>query len=102
MLDLNTLVPLNPDLQVTRALYINDRGEIAVQGNFSNGDIHAFVLIPCDENHSALEGCDYSLVDESMAAQSSAPSYAPSGTRYPPQSSRSNRYHVPGLKGSDR
>jgi len=69
MVDLNTLVPPNPNLQLTHALYINDRGEIAAEGTISNGDIHAFVLIPCDENHGDVEGCDFDAVDAETAAQ---------------------------------
>jgi probable HAF family extracellular repeat protein len=42
---------------------INDRGEIAAQGILSNGDARAILLIPCDEDHADVEGCDYSLVD---------------------------------------
>jgi uncharacterized membrane protein len=42
---------------------INDRGEIAAQGLLSNGDARAILLIPCDEDHADVEGCDYSLVD---------------------------------------
>jgi probable HAF family extracellular repeat protein len=69
MVDLSTLIPPNPDLQLDHAFQINDRGEIAVRGVFSNGDIHSFVLIPCDENHAGIEGCDYSLVDASTASR---------------------------------
>jgi probable HAF family extracellular repeat protein len=69
MVDLNTLVPPNPNLQLTLALYINDRGEIAALGTFSSGDRHAFVLIPCDENHAGVEGCDFDTVDAETAAQ---------------------------------
>ena len=68
MVDLSTLIPLNPDLQLDHAFYINDRGEIAVRGVFSNGDIHSFVLIPCDENHRGVEGCDYDLIDAETSA----------------------------------
>jgi probable HAF family extracellular repeat protein len=69
MVDLSTLIPPNPDLQLDHAFQINDRGEIAVRGVFSNGDIHSFVLIPCDENHPGVEGCDYSMVDEATASR---------------------------------
>jgi probable HAF family extracellular repeat protein len=47
---------------------INDRGEIAGQGVLSNGDSRVVLLIPCDDDHRDLEGCDYSLVDETSAA----------------------------------
>jgi probable HAF family extracellular repeat protein len=67
MVDLNTLITPNPGLQLTRALYINDHGEIAAQGNFSSGDIHAFILIPCDQDHPDVVGCDYDLVDATVA-----------------------------------
>jgi probable HAF family extracellular repeat protein len=103
VVDLNTLIPPNSGLQLTWAADINDPGEIASLGTLSNGDIHAFMLIPCDENHPSIEGCDYSLVDAATAAQSASPRYVPSGTQRPPQSRRTNRYHVPGgLNGSDR
>lgn len=73
MVDLSTLIPPNPDLQLDHAFQINDRGEIAVRGVFSNGDIHSFVLIPCDENHAGVEGCDYSMMDAATLRQSAVP-----------------------------
>ena len=66
---LDTLIPPNLGLQLMYAVYINDSGEIASVGAIPNGDIRAFVLIPCDENHPGIEGCDYSLVDGATAAE---------------------------------
>jgi probable HAF family extracellular repeat protein len=63
MVDLNTLVAPGSELTLTYAFFINDRGEIAVQGALSNGDTHAVLLIPCDENHPGIEGCDYSPME---------------------------------------
>ena len=55
------------------AYNINDSGEIVGQGVLSNGDSRVVLLIPCDENHPAVEGCDYSLVDATVAQRSAAP-----------------------------
>jgi hypothetical protein len=45
-------------LTLTAGISINDRGEITAQGLLANGDQHAVLLIPCDENHPGVEGCD--------------------------------------------
>jgi probable HAF family extracellular repeat protein len=102
MVDLNTLIPPNSTLHLDGAIDINDEGEIAGQGSTSNGDTHAFLLIPCDENHSGIEGCDYSKVDGATAAQS-APRYVRSGRQSAPESRWGNRYHLhkPGVSQKD-
>jgi uncharacterized membrane protein len=61
------------------AYNINDSGEIAGQGVLSNGDTRVILLIPCDENHPNVEGCDYSLVN-AAALPSSTASIAPAAT----------------------
>jgi len=66
MVDLNTLIPAGASLQLTYAVAINDRGEIAGSG-VPPGVLpeeyetkgHAYILLPCDEEHPKLEGCDY-------------------------------------------
>jgi len=65
MVDLNALIPPGSGLHLGQAYTINDRGEIAGSANDSSDNDHAFLLIPCDENHPDIEGCDYSLVDMS-------------------------------------
>jgi probable HAF family extracellular repeat protein len=62
LIDLNSLVVGGSDLQLLQAIYINDRGEIAGNAVAANGDQHAYMLIPCDGDHPALEGCDYDAV----------------------------------------
>jgi probable HAF family extracellular repeat protein len=58
MIDLNTFVPRGSALQLAYAATINDHGEIAGNGVLPNGDMHAFVLIPCDDDHPGVEGCE--------------------------------------------
>lgn len=63
IVDLNSLIPPGSGLQLKSATNINDRGEIAGTGVLVNGDQHAFLLIPCDDYHADVEGCDYTRVD---------------------------------------
>jgi hypothetical protein len=70
MVDLATLVSSDSGISVGNGAFdINDRGEIAGQGNDANGDTHAILLIPCDENHWGIEGCDYSMLDSNALAK---------------------------------
>jgi probable HAF family extracellular repeat protein len=83
--DLNTLFPPGSGLQVVWPMAINDRGEIDGVGWPSGCDDdlatcgHAFLLIPCDENHPGVEGCDYSMVEESAAVSKAGPGVRQSG-----------------------
>jgi probable HAF family extracellular repeat protein len=74
MVDLNSLVPPGSSLQLTYAVAINDRGEIAgfgvppgVPPEDYETQGHAYMLIPCDGKHPGVEGCDYSLVEGTAA-----------------------------------
>lgn len=69
IVDLNTLVPPGSGVTVLNAFDINDRGEIAGDGVLPNGDEHAVLLIPCDEDHADVEGCDFNTVDAVTEAQ---------------------------------
>jgi probable HAF family extracellular repeat protein len=60
--DLNTLIPPQSGFLLVETDAIDDDGEIAGNG-FPSGCTdfscsHAYVLIPCDENHSAQAGCE--------------------------------------------
>jgi probable HAF family extracellular repeat protein len=78
MIDLNSLIA--PGVQLRFGININDRGEIAAVGkvpNSSDPDFynlydHAFLMIPCDENHRDTQGCK----DD---AESTAPQTSPAG-----------------------
>jgi probable HAF family extracellular repeat protein len=67
--DLNQLLVPGADLMVVSAVIVNDRGEIGCLGTLPNGDTHACLLIPCDEDHPNMEGCDYDPVVPAVAAQ---------------------------------
>jgi len=68
IVDLNNLIPPGSSLHLSQAININDRAEISGLGMLANGDQHAFLLIPCDENHPNIEDCDYSHVEANATA----------------------------------
>ena len=68
MVDLNTLVSSSSGLTLSEAHQINDLGEIAIGALDANGNNLAVLLIPCDENHPTVAGCDYDLIDAATAA----------------------------------
>jgi probable HAF family extracellular repeat protein len=88
--DLNALIPPNSPLRLTVASLISDRGEIVGGGDpigCDNNDAcnHVYVLIPCDENHPDIEGCDYSLVAAASTSQTGAAlETAPRTPQFPP------------------
>jgi uncharacterized membrane protein len=91
VIDLNTRIDPDSGLQLVLALEINDRGEIAgfgvppgVQLKDFEFHGHAFVLIPCDDEHGDHEGCE-DAADMPTAARSVP--FAQSSTT-PAQSSR--------------
>jgi hypothetical protein len=72
VVDLNDLVIDGSGITVRGPTNINDRGEIAAPGAFPNGDVHALLLVPCDQGHPDIEGCEYDKVETHAAAQISA------------------------------
>ena len=96
LVDLETLVIPGSGLTVNGSNEINERGEITAGGLLPNGDTHPILLIPCDENHAGVEGCDYSLVDATEVSQNTLRRDLPKESQRPSEL-RSNRFHIPGL-----
>jgi probable HAF family extracellular repeat protein len=99
MVDLNTLIPANLGIQLVLGFGINDRGEISGVGVLPNGDSHAFLLVPCDENHSDGE-CE----DEGEGAvvgrgeTNQRPNVVlPENVRRMLRQRLGSRYHIPGV-----
>lgn len=59
LVDLNRLIVNGAGLQVIEGTFINDRGEITGNALTPEGNIHAVVLLPCDESDPDRDGCDY-------------------------------------------
>jgi probable HAF family extracellular repeat protein len=73
MVDLSTLVPPHPGVHLDGGdTWLNDRGEILVTGTLSNGDLHAFLLTPCDDNHHNGGECEEHAEGAAASAQSSS------------------------------
>jgi probable HAF family extracellular repeat protein len=98
MTDLNALLP--PGSSVTPwgdGAVINDRGEIASLNVLPDGSLHAFLMVPCDEGHPGVEGCDYSMVEVGTVAPVQPTVRAIPGPTLPKSSwQRGNRFHFPG------
>jgi len=93
---ISTLVSNSAGLQLNEAVQINDQGEIAVNSTDANGNNHAVLLIPCDENHAGVEGCDYSLVNAATATPGAASRSVLSTTKRPARSRSGLRYQMRG------
>ena len=77
MVDLNTLIPEDSGAPLYEASNINERGEIVAGGLPAGcGDpnlcAHVYLLIPCDEGHPNIGGCDYSLISVDGSIQRNA------------------------------
>jgi probable HAF family extracellular repeat protein len=78
MVDLNTLIPSESRLHLIAAFDITERGEIIGQGmdpSCTDPDqcdyLHTFLLLPCDDAHPSIEGCNYSLAENNALLQNS-------------------------------
>jgi len=86
MLDLNTFVPSGSGLALTQGAFINDSGEILATGVLVNGDFRTVLLIPCDDHHPGVEGCDYDpLNPATLTSRSSSPPISTAATPTAPR-----------------
>jgi probable HAF family extracellular repeat protein len=81
--DLNSLIPPGAPLHLQWAQDINDRGEITGTGVDANGNIHAFLLIPCGAD-------DANRCQNAAAGTASTVSASPAPTTQRPASKQSN------------
>jgi probable HAF family extracellular repeat protein len=68
IVDVNALIVPTSDIEVVSEFDINERGEIAGIGVVPSGDEHAVLLIPCDDAHPNVAGCDYGPVNATTAS----------------------------------
>jgi probable HAF family extracellular repeat protein len=64
-IDLNTFVPADSDVQLADPLFINNKGMMSVTGFLPNGNQHAVILLPCDDDQ--MDGCIDSSASKSRA-----------------------------------
>jgi probable HAF family extracellular repeat protein len=74
MVDLNSLVTTASGAYLNAAFWANGSGEIVAGGIPPGCDNvhtcgHTYLLIPCDENHPGIEGCDYGHFDAASTAE---------------------------------
>jgi probable HAF family extracellular repeat protein len=67
LVDLNSLIVNGSGFTVREGDFINDAGEIAGRAILPNGDVHAVILIPCDDDHAIVQGCDYEPGEQGTA-----------------------------------
>ena len=96
IVNLNTLISPRFAFHLSLPAFINDQGEIGVFGSLSNGDQHALLLIPCDENHGDNEGCGEGGGENAVLQTSPASHAEPRGTLPRSLMRRMSRYGFPG------
>jgi probable HAF family extracellular repeat protein len=98
IINLNVFVPAGSGITLEDVEMINDRGELFGEAFLDNGDSRAFLLIPCDENHPNIEGCDYNMAKVPAAAAQTTAAVRNASSRTLAQSllRRMSRYHLPG------
>jgi probable HAF family extracellular repeat protein len=102
MVDLNTLIPPDSPFHLYSTSFIDDRGVIAAFGSLANGDTHALVLIPCDENHGDSECEDEGEGTEVARGETNRDRILLENARRMLRQRLGSRYHIPGIVASPR
>jgi probable HAF family extracellular repeat protein len=105
MVNLNTLISRNSPFYLYWAGFIDDQGEIGAFGVLPNGDSHAVLLVPCDENQADTQGCedDTEGGTEVQGETHQRPNFIlPENVRKMLRQRLTNRYYIPGLGASPR
>ena len=106
MTDLNALLPPGSGLTPWGdGAFINDRGDIAGVRVLPDGDLHAVLLIPCDEEHANDSECE----DEGEGTAvgrgetNQRPNVVlPENVHKMLRQRLGSRYHIPGIVASPR
>jgi probable HAF family extracellular repeat protein len=98
MTDLNTLIPPGFPWLLLEALGNNDRGQIVGYAlQTATGEVHAYVLTPCDEERGHVEGCEEGGDENTVLQASPAARDVPNRTLPPSLMRRMGRYRFSGL-----
>ena len=104
MVDVNELVPPHPGVRLSGSEgYINDEGEILLLGLLDDGNVHAFLLTPCGDNHRDGGGCgeraegatDTAKSSSARVTQNPTEDNSPASSRMGTLHGRSGRAHQP-------
>jgi probable HAF family extracellular repeat protein len=103
MVDLNTLIPHDSPFHLYSTSFVDDRGVIAAFGSLANGDRHALLLIPCDEDHGDSECEDEGEGTGVVRGETNQElNVLPENVRKLLRQRMARRYHIRGFRASPR
>jgi len=98
MTNLNTLIPRGSQSLLLEALGNNDRGQIVGYLLTANGEVHAYLATPCEEDQLEAEDCEDEGTAVTLGETGPSPEIAlPENVRKMLHQGMGHRYHIPGL-----